>query len=87
MQANHEAIKRLLLTARGQLDGLLKMVEEDRYCMDISNQLLATTAVLKKTNQEVLKAHLEGCVRNALSSEERETKIDEIVRLLDKLMK
>ena len=87
MQANHEAIKRLLLTARGQLDGLLKMVEEDRYCMDISNQLLATTAVLKKTNQEVLTAHLEGCVRNALSSEERETKIDEIVRLLDKLMK
>ena len=87
MQANHEAIKRLLLTARGQLDGLLRMVEEDRYCMDISNQLLATSAILKKANQEVLKAHLEGCVRNALSQEEREIKIDEIASLLEKLMK
>ena len=42
MRADHEKIRRLIYTARGQLDGILKMVEEDRYCVDISNQLLAT---------------------------------------------
>ena len=42
MQAQRDKVERLLKTARGQLDGILKMVEEDRYCMDISNQLLAT---------------------------------------------
>lgn len=87
MQANHEEIKRLLLTVRGQMDGLIKMVDEDRYCVDISNQLLASIAVLKKANQQVIKAHLEGCVRNALSQEERQIKIEEIVRLVDKLTK
>ncbi|MBQ8535869.1 MAG: metal-sensing transcriptional repressor [Clostridia bacterium] len=87
MQANHEAIKRLLLTARGQIDGLIKMVDDDRYCMDISNQLLAATAILKKANQEVLKAHLEGCVRTALTQADGQAKIQEIVSLLDKVMK
>lgn len=47
MQADKDTILRLLRTARGQIDGIMKMVEEDRYCMDISNQLLATQSVLK----------------------------------------
>lgn len=87
MKANHDAIKQLLLTARGQVDGLIKMVDDDRYCVDISNQLLAVTAILKKANREVLKAHLEGCVQSALSQEDGQTKIQEIVNLLDKMMK
>ena len=87
MRADKAKVLRLLKTAAGQIEGVIRMVEEDRYCMDISNQLLATNAILKKANQEVLKAHLEGCVRNALSQEEREIKIDEIASLLEKLMK
>ncbi|MFR6344126.1 MAG: metal-sensing transcriptional repressor, partial [Christensenellales bacterium] len=57
MQADHEAIKRRLKTARGQIDGLLRMVDEDRYCLDISTQLLATQAILQRANEEVLRAH------------------------------
>ena len=45
MQADHEAIKRRLKTARGQIDGLIKMVEEDRYCIDISTQVMAAEAM------------------------------------------
>ena len=60
MQADHEAIKRRLKTARGQIDGLIKMVEEDRYCLDISNQLLATQALLKRANEEVLRGQRRG---------------------------
>lgn len=48
MKADHEKVSRQLKIARGQIDGLLKMVEEDAYCIDVSNQILATTALLKK---------------------------------------
>ena len=41
---------RLLKTAKGQIDGLLKMIEDDRYCVDISTQIIATISILKKVN-------------------------------------
>ena len=78
MQADHEAIKRRLKTARGQIDGLIKMVEEDRYCLDISNQLLATQALLKRANEEVLRAHMLSCVKQAFEQGNAEEKIDEM---------
>ena len=51
MKADRDKITRLLKTARGQMDGILKMVEEDRYCVDISNQLLATESIMRKANK------------------------------------
>ena len=71
MRADKTKVERLLKTARGQIDGLLKMVEEDRYCIDISNQLLATEAILKKANREILHNHLAGCVNEAFGTEEQ----------------
>lgn len=59
MQADHKKIERLLKTARGQIDGILRMVEEDRYCMDISAQVMATDAILRKVNNEIIRAHIE----------------------------
>ena len=87
MKADKEKVALLLKTARGQLDGLLKMVEDDRYCMDISNQLLATQAILKKANREVVEAHLVSCVRDAFEKGNEEEKITEIMDLLDKMAK
>ena len=86
MQADKAKINRLLKTARGQIDGMLKMVEEDRYCMDISHQLMATEAILNKANKEILTAHLKSCVTNAKTDEEREEKVDELVTMLGKIM-
>lgn len=63
MQADSKTVLNLLKTARGQLDGVIRMVEEDRYCIDISNQLMAIESLVAKTNATVLKAHVEGCVR------------------------
>ena len=85
MKADHDQVQRLLKTARGQIDGILKMVEEDRYCLDVSNQLMATQSILKKINRLVLKAHMECCVRQAVASGEPEEKLEELARLLDKL--
>ena len=87
MMADQAQVTKLLKTARGQLDGILKMVEEDRYCMDISQQLMATEALLNKVNKEVLTAHLKHCVSNAETQEERDQKVDELVSMLSKLMK
>ena len=87
MQADQKTVLRLLKTARGQLDGIIKMVEEDRYCMDISNQLLAIQSVLKKANKEILHAHMNSCVKQAFEQGDGQQKIDEILNLLDKISK
>ena len=85
MNSGKEKAALLLKTARGQIDGILRMLEEDRYCIDISNQLLATQSILKKANRMVLKAHMECCVRQAVESGDPEEKLEELSALLDKL--
>lgn len=87
MKADKAKVSKLLKTARGQIDGILRMIEEDRYCIDISNQIMATQAVLKKANTEVLTAHCKNCVANASTPQQKEEKIEEIIALLSKLNK
>ncbi len=86
MKADHERVARLLKTARGQIDGILRMVEEDRYCLDVSNQLMATQSILGKANRLVLRAHMDCCVREAAASGDPGPKLDELAALLDKLV-
>ena len=87
MQADPNTVLRLLRTARGQIDGIIRMVEEDRYCIDISNQLMATESILRKTNREVINAHMEHCVKEAMETGDSEEKLREVIALLDKLTK
>ena len=87
MMADKDSIRRLLKTARGQLDGILNMVEEDRYCIDICNQIMAAQSILTKVNKEIMAAHMEHCVAQAMSEQERSEKIEEVVTLIGKLMK
>mgnify|MGYP000837508658 CR=1 FL=1 len=87
MMADQKTVLRLLKTARGQMDGIIKMVEEDRYCIDVSNQIMAAESILGRANREVLRAHLEGCVRDACENGAAEEKIEEIAALLDKLVR
>ena len=85
MRADHAQVTRLLKTARGQIDGILKMVEEDRYCLEVSSQIMAAQSILKKANRMVLKAHMNSCVREAVDSGTPEEKLAELALLLDKL--
>ena len=85
MKADHTQVTRLLKTARGQIDGILKMIDEDRYCLDVSHQLMATQSILKKANRMVLKAHMDCCVREAVESGNPEEKLEELAVLLDQL--
>ena len=86
MKADPATITRQLKIARGRLDGILRMVEEDRYCVDISNQILATQALLKRINKEILEAHIRHCVREGLHSDDPNPKLEEALSLLEKMM-
>lgn len=88
MMADSKTVLNLLKTARGQLDAVIRMVEDDRYCIDISNQLMAIESLVAKTNATVLKGHVEGCMRTACASgdaAERDRKLAEIGSVIDKL--
>lgn len=85
MTADRAKVTRLLKTARGQMDGILKMIDDNRYCIDISNQIMACQAILSRVNKEVLNAHLANCVLNS-SGEESKEKLEEIAKILDQLL-
>lgn len=77
-----------LKTVRGQIDGILKMLEEDRYCIDVSNQISASTALLKKANVEILQGHLNSCLITAIENHEGlDEKMNEIHDVLLKISK
>ena len=72
--------------AIGQLEGIKKMIEERRYCPDIIIQLKAVQSAIKHIETNILKTHLEECVKSSFSDPEAaKEKINEIKNLLDKL--
>lgn len=73
-----------LKTVRGQIDGIMKMVDEDRYCIDVANQISASIALLKKANLIILKQHMNTCVADAIKAKDGSEKIDEISMILEK---
>ncbi len=86
MKHNHEKELNLLKTARGQIDAVIRMTEEDRYCVDIANQIEATQALLKKANLSILKQHIETCVKDSLEDGTYDEKTKEIIDILRKYM-
>jgi DNA-binding FrmR family transcriptional regulator len=76
----------LLKTARGQVDAAIRMMEDDRYCIDLSKQILAAVALLKKANFVVLRQHIDTCVRDAVDNNQGKEKIEEIALILEKYL-
>lgn len=69
----------------GQVRGLSKMVEEDRYCIDIVTQIAAVRAALRRVEEEVLKDHVAHCVEHAIASgdkSDQRTKIAELMAVI-----
>lgn len=87
MQAEKKHIIKLLNITKGQIEGIIRMIEDDKYCIEISNQVLASIAILKKANIEILDAHLNNCVVNASSPLERKEKMEEVSMILKKVAK
>ena len=83
---NEEDKKDLLLRLRrieGQIRGLQRMIEEDKYCVDILTQINASRGALKKVAMKVLNRHINGCVSSGLKNEDEEL-IDELMDVISK---
>lgn len=69
----------------GQVRGLVKMVEDDRYCIDVVNQVQAVIAALKKVEGEILKDHIAHCVEHAISSGDKKAQRQKVQELVSTL--
>jgi len=73
-----------LVKAMGHLNAVHRMVEEQKYCIDVLHQLKAVQAALDKVGEEILKQHLETCVVQAIRNQDERRVIDELVQVFRK---
>lgn len=88
MAKDRTAILNRLKRIEGQVRGISQMVEQDRYCIDILNQVQAIKAALSKAESEILKDHAACCVSEAIASgdaAEQRTKFNELIELFEKV--
>jgi DNA-binding FrmR family transcriptional regulator len=76
--ATRDALNRLK-TVRGHLDGIIRMVEDDAYCVDLMKQVSAAQASLERVNRLVLKNHLETCFSEAVAEGRSQAAVAELV--------
>lgn len=82
---SHANEKKRLNRIRGQVDGIDRMIDERRYCIDIVTQIRAARSALQSLEKAVLETHLRGCVRSAFTSKNAfdiEEKIKEIMEVI-----
>ncbi len=80
-----EALKYMKM-AQGQLNGAIKMAEDNRYCIDVSHQILASISLLKKANESMLKEHMNNCLVEAFETGNQEEKFEEVIQLIHKMI-
>jgi len=83
--ADHTAELRRLKRIEGQIAGIGRMVEDQRYCMEILTQLRAARAALGKVEEQVLRRHAEHCIAQAVrggSEREAQKKLDEVFDII-----
>ena len=76
-----------LARIEGQVRGLVRMVDNDRYCIDVITQVQAVRAALSRVERLILQDHVSHCVADAVASgdqKERDRKIDELIDVIDR---
>lgn len=84
--AEYKSMMRRLRRIEGQVRGIEKMVEEDRYCIDILTQVSAIQCALNAFNKELLAQHIHSCVVEDIRGGKDEV-VEELVTAIQKLMK
>ena len=82
-----DKVEARLRRVAGQVAGVQRMVEEDRYCVDVLIQISAVRAALSKVSKMMLESHIKTCVTGAFENDDehdREAKIEELVRVFEK---
>ncbi|GGK08541.1 transcriptional regulator [Lentibacillus kapialis] len=85
--AEKQAVVNRLKRVEGQVRGIQKMVEEDRYCVDILVQISAINAALKKVGFSIAERHTKHCVSDAVQSGEGEEAIEELMEVMKQFSK
>jgi len=86
-RANKTQLRNRLSRIEGQVRGIAKMIDEDRYCIDVLTQLQAVRSALARVESEILKDHLNQCIVGAMASDnaaDRRQKAAELIDLLGK---
>ncbi len=71
----------------GQIKGITKMVDEEKYCVDVINQITAAQRALDQVALSIMKRHIESCVSTAVKEGKGSTKIDELMATINKFVK
>lgn len=90
MEADKKKIKNRLNRIKGQVEGIIKMVDDDKYCLDVSAQIMAVNSALNSTNKIILSNHIRSCLKESLEKKDEkeiEEKIEEIEKIILKLGK
>ncbi len=86
-ETKNSCLKRLA-RLEGQVRGLARMLEEDRYCIDVVTQIAAVRAALNRTEEEILRDHVAHCVDHAIASgdkREQRRKVIELMQVLERV--
>jgi DNA-binding FrmR family transcriptional regulator len=81
-ETERKAILNRLRSARGHIDGVIRMVEDDAYCVDVMKQLSAVQGSLEASSRAMLRNHLETCVAEAMRSGRTSEIVDELMDAL-----
>lgn len=84
---NKTDLQERLKKIEGQVRGIQRMIEEDRYCVDILVQIAAIKAALNKVGLLLLEDHTRGCVANAIKHDQGDEAIEELIGVLAKFIK
>lgn len=79
--ANKEKLKARLAKAIGHLNAVYRMVDDQKYCIDVLNQLKAVQSALDKTSEAILRQHLETCVVEAVQKQDSARVIEELIQV------
>jgi DNA-binding FrmR family transcriptional regulator len=82
-----EALRRRLTRIEGQVRGIQRMVDEDRYCIDVLTQVSAVTAALKSVSLILLSDHVGHCVADAVRSGSGDERIQELNAAIERLVR
>jgi len=82
VQPHKPALLKRMNRIEGQVRGVAKMVEEDRYCVDVLTQISAIQSALDALAMQLLENHTKGCVKSALKSGNGEAAIDELMAVV-----
>jgi CsoR family transcriptional regulator, copper-sensing transcriptional repressor len=78
-----ESSRKRLNRIEGQVRGLVRMIEEDRYCIDVVTQISAVRAALRRAEEEILADHVAHCVEDAIASGNKTDQRHKVAELID----